>query len=458
MNDPLFEEFTSIPSKQWKNKIQYELNGADYNETLVWESLEGIKVRPFYHEDESQTIPVSTQTTQWQMVHYIYIHDVEKTIYNATTSLQKGTEAIYFTVANSTLDLTQVLQALPKEIVYFFRCSFLNRASMEQLSTWVTQHQYNVHLLLDPIHHLVTEGNWHDNLIQDFSILDALLRKSTAVSLVVDTQTYQNAGANMVQQVAYACAHFIEYLTRIPLLQQPIFVEVALGSNSFFEIAKLKAMRLLFSLIAQEYPQHTLVVKIIATPTKRNKTIYNAAANQLRTVNECSSAALGGADYISNMPYDALFRKDNYMSQQMARNQLLLLKRESYFNAVNNPTEGVYYIEYLTKQIAEKALDIVKQIEKASGFISSLHDGTIQRKINEAAEKEQNLFDTNQEIILGGNQYINPEECMQNQLELYPFVKQNPRKTLIAPIIERRLAENKEQHRLTAEKKQESTS
>jgi len=96
-------------------------------------------------------------------------------------------------------------------------------------------------------------------------------------------------------------------------------------------------------------------------------------------------------------------------------------------------------------------LDIIKQIEKADGLITSFHQGTIQRKIEEAAAKEQQMFQTQKEILVGTNLQANPNEKIQSQLELFPFVKQKPRKTLLAPIIEKRLAESYEQHRLTEE-------
>jgi len=450
MNHPLFEPFYSIPAKQWKNRIQYELAGADYNTTLVWESLEGIKVRPFYHSDDREFLPVNTKTSQWSILQPIYIHDVQKSIQNALTSLQKGTETLYFTVPHSGIDLVQLLDALPQHGVYFFRFAFLDEVYLKHIDQWAKQQAYTIHLLLDPIHQLITDGNWFHNVNQDFTILESLLQ-TQAISLVVDAKIYQNAGATSIQQVAYACSQLNEYLTRLSSIKQPIFIEVAIGSHFFFEIAKLKALRSLVHLIGNEYPQHQLDIKIIAVPTKRNKTVYASTVNQMRTMTECLGAILGGADYVGNLPYDALHRKDNFASQQMARNQLLILKEEGHLHTVDNPTDGAYYIDVLTKQIAEKALDIFKQIEKATGFISSIHEGTIQRKINESASKEQALFQNNEEVLVGIHTLTSPEE--QLELELYPFVKQNPRKTLVVPLIERRLAELEEQKRITAETK-----
>jgi methylmalonyl-CoA mutase len=101
--------------------------------------------------------------------------------------------------------------------------------------------------------------------------------------------------------------------------------------------------------------------------------------------------------------------------------------------------------------LAEKALELFKDIERNGGLISQLIDGTIQRKINESAQKEQELFDSGKEVLLGTNKYPNKNDQMKNDLELYPFVKQNARKTLITPIIEKRLAEKVEQERLSQE-------
>src|SRR5690606_2549284 len=136
---------------------------------------------------------------------------------------------------------------------------------------------------------------------------------------------------------------------------------------------------------------------------------------------------------------------------RISRNQLLVLKNESYFDKVDNPADGAYFIENLTQQLAEKALELFKDIEQNGGLITQFIQGTIQRKISESAEKEQKLFDEGKEILLGTNKYQNKEDRMKHDLELFPFVKQNPRKTLITPIIEKRLAEKMEQERLAKE-------
>jgi methylmalonyl-CoA mutase len=231
-----------------------------------------------------------------------------------------------------------------------------------------------------------------------------------------------------------------------------ITFQVAVGSHYFFEIAKLRALRQLVAVLMHEYAfAKAVTTHISARPSRRNKTIYDYNTNMLRTTTEAMSAVLGGADTIINMPYDHIYHKTNDFGQRISRNQLIILKKESYFDAVSNPSDGTYYIEAITKQLAEKALVLFKDIEKQGGFLKQLKEGTIQRKIKESAQKEQAQLDTQEKILLGTNKHPNPNDRMKDSLELYPFVKTNPRKTLIVPIIKRRLSEIIEQERLKTE-------
>ena len=451
-NNNLFSEFEPISAKQWKQQIQFELNGADYNETLVWDSLEGIKVKPFYHNDETEiNLNAIVPTKPFAIVQNIFVHDVKKSNVRALDSLQRGAESVRFTIESESISIKELMQNLPLgNVNYYFNIPFLSVEFVRKIEEFSTKNNTHFFIQVDPIGQLVKDGNWFENLEKDFEKLNTITSKTTVPFLTISSVIYQNAGANIVQQLAYTLAQVNEYFNRISAINQPITIEVAVGTNYFFEIAKLRALRILFNTLATEY-NHNFDCHIIATPTKRNKTLYDYNVNMLRTTTECMSAILGGANAVANLPYDALYHKDNEFGDRISRNQLLILKHESYFDKVNNPADGTYYIETLTEQLAEKALELFKDIEKNGGLISQLIDGTIQRKINESAQKEQELFDSGKEVLLGTNKYPNKNDQMKNDLELYPFVKQNSRKTLITPIIEKRLAEKVEQERLSQE-------
>jgi methylmalonyl-CoA mutase len=462
----LFNEFEAVSSKEWKQKIQFELKGADYNDTLVWESLEGIKVKPFYHQDELEnTINIKTNVSNFKILQDIFVFDVEKSNKKAKNAIERGAESIRFTIENKNISIKDLMNGLPfKNITYYFNLSFLDREYVQIKIMNFANCTENAKFIIqvDPVGKLAKEGNWHENLDLDFLQLDIISKDAPQLGediksglafvpfLSINASLYQNAGANMAQQLAYTLAHVNEYFNRHISIDQPITIEVAVGTNYFFEIAKLRALRILFNTLATEY-NHNFDCHIVATPTKRNKTLYDYNVNMLRTTTECMSAILGGANTISNLPYDVLYHKTNEFGDRISRNQLLVLKNESYFDKVDNPADGAYYIETLTNQLAEKALDLFKKIESKGGFITLLIEGTIQRKINESAQKEQELFNSGKEVLLGTNKYPNKNDKMKHDLELFPFVKTNPRKTLITPIIEKRLAEKLEQERLSQE-------
>ena len=452
MADNLFDAFEPVSSKQWKQQIQYELKGADYNDTLVWESPEGIKVRPFYHDDESEVkFTLKENHKPFNILQNIYVHDVALSNKRASDTLNRGAESIRFTIENDTVLIEDLMQNLPlKDISYLFYLPFLSIDFVNKINAFAIKNDAQCLIQIDPIGQLTKDGNWFQNLDTDFEKLNTITRNTQLPIIAINANLYQNAGANMVQQLGYTLAHLNEYFNRIKNLNLPITIEVSVGTNYFFEIAKLRALRLLFCTLAAEY-NHTHDCHIIVTPTKRNKTLYDYNVNMLRTTTECMSAILGGADSIANLPYDALYHKDNEFGDRIARNQLLVLKHESYFDKVSNPADGAYYIEALTEQLAEKALLLFKEIEEKGGFITQLIEGNIQKKISESAAKEQDLFDSGKEVLLGTNKYPNKNDKMKHDLELYPFLKQKPRKTLITPIIEKRLAEKLEQERLATE-------
>ena len=451
----LFEDFDPVSSKQWKQKIQFELKGADYNETLIWNSPEDIKVKPFYHKDEfTKAAAVNTKASEFKICQNIFVFDIEKSVERALDTLNRGADSLRFTLENDTVDVAKLLEKLPIEnVAVYFNFKFFSIDFVKKIDAIIYKKKAIAHYNLDPIGQLARDGNWFTttdkNNFDSLNLLSTAIPNSSIIS--IDATLYQNAGANMVQQLAYTLAHVNEYFNRIPVISQPIVIEVAVGTNYFFEIAKLRALRLLFNLVAKEY-NHNLECHLLVSPTKRNKTLYDYNVNMLRTTTECMSAILGGADAIANLPYDSLYHKDNEFGDRIARNQLLVLKNESYFDKVNNPADGSYYIETLTIQLAEKALTLFKDIEANGGFLKQLNEGIIKRKIQESADKEQELFDSGKEVLLGTNKYPNKDDKMKQDLELFPFVKVKPRKTLITPIIEKRLAEKVEQERLDLEK------
>lgn len=451
MKTNLKASFEPVSSKEWKQKIQYELDGADFATTMVWNSPEDIQVKPFYHQDEKVSkYPIKTNASGFKICQKIFVFDLEKSIKRANNAVERGADCIRFSIENEKTDVIYLLKNIvDKRSLIFLDLNFISIDFVKKVDTFAFENQMQIWCNHDPIGHLAQEGNWIQTKEKDnFESLRNVLKVGKNIGTIsINVGLYQNAGANMAQQIAYGLAHANEYFNQINNINKRLVFEISVGSNYFFEIAKLRAFRQLFKLIAQEYG-HELDCFLMITPSKRNKTIFDYNVNMLRSTTECMSAILGGADAISNLAYDAIFHKDNEFGDRISRNQLLILKNESYFDKVNNPADGSYYIENLTKQLSEKALKLFKDIETGGGFLKLLHQGIIKKKISESAQKEQDLFDNGKLILVGTNKYANKNDLMKDELELFPFVKIKARKTLITPIIEKRLAEKWEQSRL----------
>lgn len=453
----LFDNFREVSAKEWKQKIQYDLKGKDYNEEVVWDSPEGIKVKPFYHADDliaqNNIIPVNSKS--WKIGQIVYAGNAIMANETARKLIKMGAEAIRFTTPFIHINANTLLNKIDlNAIQVYIDMQFLSKKYVSDILEGVTNAN-NIQFQIDPIAHLSRTGNWYQSMSLDLDIFNDLTQLKADKLVSVDVSLYENSGANMVQQLGYALSHANEYLNQfhengnLEKLKEIEF-KIAVGGNYFFEIAKLRALRKLWKILANEY-QVSPNCHITAIPSKRNKTIYDYNVNMIRTTTECMSAILGGADTVFNLPYDAVYKKDNAFAERITLNQLLLLKEEGYFDKVENPVEGSYYIETITNQLTEKALIIFKDVEKNGGFLKQLKNNSIQNKIADNAKKQQDSFTNKKTVLVGTNAYQNKEDLMAGELEIYPFVKKNPRKTLITPIIEKRLAEELEQNRLEHE-------
>ncbi|AGC78482.1 methylmalonyl-CoA mutase [Nonlabens dokdonensis] len=482
MSKGLFKDFNPVSETQWKQKIQMDLKGADYNETLLTATREGIDIKPFYHRENAPKVHIpnrSTQTNDWYISQRVYAGNAVAANKKAHDILNRGGEGVIFTIPNKDIDPAALLKGLPKVGIQihpqFFDLDYIK--SIHEIEPKAYVH-------IDIIHQLFSDGNWFHNKDQDHKNLDSFINDFQGYfsNITVNTSIYKEAGATITQELAYFTAHLNEYLnhlndsgtlsafakaeTKHSSLQEPatdvsssdsrerlqnekaritkrINIDTTIGSNYFFEIAKYRAYRILTKTLGEIYDLD-LGCYITATPSLRNKSLMDYNVNMLRTTTECMSAILGGADTLCNIPYDTFFSKENEFGDRIARNQLRILKDEAYLNKVGNAADGSYYIDSITQQLVEKALEIFKDIENAGGFVQSLFDGTIQRKIKESAQQEQEDFNSGKRVLIGANKHVNADLPLQKEYEILPFVKVNPRKTLVQPIVARRITEDLE--------------
>lgn len=434
MEKPLFEEFNPVSEKEWKQKIQVDLKGKDFNEVMMTHTDEGIDIKPFYHQDSKIDMDIPSPQ-QWHITENITPDDIEL----IDTIRSKGAEAFFLELKHSN-DLPDKL--LNSETPNIVLCDDIDLKDIQSAE--------NMIFAFDPIHRFIKTGNWLKNQSDDLQKHQSFVTKSQSLS--IDARLFHNAGANISQQLAYSTAQLQSYLNHLKSIPGPLDIHIftALGTNYFFEIAKLKALRLLVNTICKMHGI-SYDLKLISEPGLHHMSIYDYNVNMLRSTSECMSAILGGSDFVKNTYYDDIFKTKNDFSRRIARNQLLILKHESYFDKVENVAEGSYYINYLVKALAENALKIFKSIETSGGFIQQLFDGKIQEKIKQQLQKTLDQFHSKELKLVGVNVYINEDDRMSSEIEKDILDKVKRRKTLIKALKPSRIAEILEQKRLKEE-------
>ena len=446
----MFKEFREISAKEWKQKIQFELKGKDYNKSLLTPTKEGINIKPFYHQDDKTTKNFNNPPSSWKICHKIIVQNAIEGNSEAKIAIKNGAESLRFQISKENIQLKQLLSDIDPQIIILIEPLFLSVEFSEQLKEVAANSAYKIHFLVDIIGNLATTGNWYFNLKKDFSILRdvSMNTQNLESNILINTGLLQNAGATIIQELAYGLAHAHEYINyffseeKSILSKQSFLFSISIGPNYFFELSKIRALRKMWEILTEEYD---LLNKcyIFAVPSLRNKTSLDYNMNLLRTTTENMSAILGGADIIENISYDTVYATANNFSSRLAGNQLQILKKESSFDKISHASNGSYYIETVTNQLVEKALDLFKNIEKGGGYLQQLKSGTIQKKIKESAGKEQKAFDEGEIILTGINSYKDPHATIP-VFQKSPVSQKKIRKTLLEPVIPRRLSEKME--------------
>ena len=246
--------------------------------------------------------------------------------------------------------------------------------------------------------------------------------------VMVHSDTLNNAGAYIVQELGYALAWGNEYLQE--LVDAGIDVDTAaksikfymgISENYFMEIAKFRAARLLWAQIVKQYePKCDCACKMIinASTSTYNQTLFDSYVNLLRSQTEAMSAALGGVHSMVVTPFDAPYEKATDFSERIARNQQLLIKEESHFDRIVDPSAGSYYIEHLTDALAQEAWKIFLKIEDEGGFLEAVKKGIVQDDINATNVKRHGDAAKRKEFILGTNQFPNFTEKSEGKRAL----------------------------------------
>lgn len=234
-------------------------------------------------------------------------------------------------------------------------------------------------------------------------------------SISISGYHMQEAGATLVQELAFTLADGREYVRaaiakglNVDDFAGRLSFFFAIGMNFFMEAAKLRAARLLWTKIMEEFEPKKSSSLMLRTHCQtsgvslQEQDPYN---NIIRTAFEAMSAVLGGTQSLHTNSFDEAIALPTEFSARIARNTQLILSHETGVTKVVDPLAGSYYVESLTKELADKAWTLIEEVEALGGMTKAVREGLPKRLIEEAAARRQAAVDKGEEVIVGVNRY-----------------------------------------------------
>ena len=465
----LFSEFAPVSAQEWIDKITADLKGAPFEKKMIWKTGEGFDVNPFYSAEDIEGMATTTSLpgefpyvrgtkicNSWLVRQDIDVKDCKVANEKAKRLLaESGVTSLGFHINGDMVNADNISLLLdgicPETTELNFKTC--NRKAVELigiLAEYFKAKGADVAKCKGAISYnpfkkplvkgVVLGSEWVNDAVAVVKAGEALPKFRV---LAVDACSLSDAGSYITQELGYALAWGNDIISKlseagvsVEKIAKKIKFNFGISSNYFLEIAKFRAARWLWAEIVKAYnpkcdcPEGccgndcckdyctcACKMRVHARTSEWNKTVFDAHVNLLRTQTETMSAALAGVDSISVLPFDASFKTPDEFSERIARNQQLLLKEECHFDKVADPAAGSYYIEVLTKSVADAAWKLFLDVEDKAGFASAANNGEIQSAVNESNKARRKMVATRRLTLLGTNQFPNFTEKAGGKIE-----------------------------------------
>ena len=485
--------------EDWRKLAEKELKGRS-PDSLNWQTLEGIEVKPLYTGadtdglDHMGTLPGIAPFTRgvratmyagrpWTIRQYAGFSTAEESNAFYRRALAAGQQgvSVAFDLAthrgydsdhprvvgdvgkagvaiDSVEDMKVLFDGIPLDKVSVSMT--MNGAVIPILANFIVTGEEQGHS------RAVLSGTIQNDILKEFMVRNTYIYPpEPSMRIIADIIAYtskempkfnsisisgyhmQEAGANLVQELAYTLADGREYVRAaiaagmdVDEFAGRLSFFFAIGMNFFMEIAKLRAARLLWHRIMDEFGAQKASSKMLRTHCQtsgvslQEQDPYN---NVIRTAYEAMSAALGGTQSLHTNALDEAIALPTDFSARIARNTQLILQEETGITHVVDPLAGSYYIESLTAQLADQAWQLIEEVEGMGGMTKAVASGMPKLRIEETAARRQAMIDRGEEVIVGVNKYRKDRE---DPIEILDIDNMKVRESQIARLEQTRAA------------------
>lgn len=467
----LLAEFPPVTYDDWRKQVEAELKGAPFDKKMLMGTYEGISLKPIYRrEDIARLAHVDSfpgfapfvrgarasgyLKEPWDVSQEITCASPSAFNQAARNSISRGLSALNMVLDHATRSGQDPDWAPPEDV----GCGGLSIASLGDLDraldgvdlekisllvrsgasampfaalllALVRQRRKDPAKLcgcieMDPLGVLAHEGQLPQSVAGAYAEMAALTRWAAdhapqLQTICVHSRPWHESGGHAVQELAFTLATGVEYLRQlgrhdldVNVVAPRLRFAITVGVNFFPEIAKLRALRMIWAravAVAGGEPTAQKLSLHVRT-SQWNKTVCDPYNNLLRATVESFAGVLGGCDSLQVGAFDEVIRPPDEFSLRIARNTQLVLQKECNLDHVVDPAGGSWYVEALTAELATRAWALFQSVEKLGGMEAALRAGFPQQAVAATAAEKLKAVTRRRDSIVGVNQYANPKE------------------------------------------------
>src|SRR5581483_5141314 len=465
----LLTEFPGVTYDDWRKLVEAELKGAPFDKKMFATAAEGIRLQPIYRREDvaglkhvnsfpgfapfvrgSQAAGYVQQP--WSVSQEIAFASAREFNHAARNSIGRGLAALNMVLDQATRDghdpdwaspeqvgfgglsiaslddLDQALDGIDLESTSLFIRSGASAMPFAALLVALARKRKKTPTALrgciemDPLGVLAHQGKLPqsiDGAYREMAVLTrwAIEHAPHLQTICVHSRAWHESGANAVQELAFTLATGVEYLRAagrrdldVDQVAPRMRFAVTVGVNFFMEIAKLRALRMLWSRVIGTLggKEVSKAMALHVRTSQWNKTVYDPYNNMLRATVEAFAGVLGGCDSMQVGAFDEVIRRPDDFSRRIARNTQLVLQKECHLDNVIDPAGGSWYVECLTAELAQRAWGLFQEVEKSGGMEAAMRSEFPQKAVVAAAAEKIKGVDRRRDSVIGVNQYANP--------------------------------------------------
>lgn len=431
-------EFPEVTEEDWVRQAQKVL-GADSLEPLVTVTNDGIAIQPIYATPDEPFANLSGAQKPWAIMQRADIPDITAANKQILDDLMHGATGIsivlpgavtagaYGVPVSTVTDIKRLMKSVEMDLIAVRLDAGARSLDLAGQLLQVYQDRNldpsrcDLTLAIDPIAGFATTGNGLEpNKIATH--MTGVLRQwresgHAGVVFAGDGRVYHESGASQAQELGFAIASVLQQMRLLEQagadlanIWQHFGLLLSADADQFLTIAKLRAARLVWRQLQKAMGVEVSRLQLDVETSLAMMSRRDPNVNMLRTTSAAFAAGVGGADSLSVLPFSCRLGVADGFARRIARNSQIVLQEESGIGVVGDAAAGSGYVEDVTGQIAEKAWQIMQQIEAAGGMFAALRDGLVQSLIAESHVRTRQAVESGEKIIVGVNKFTTSDE------------------------------------------------